>query len=110
MLFAPLAYQRYPAFLTGSSRARGYSPCSFSGWVQVLGEGLDRVEYECYAHCSHILIQSVSYTGSRRARMSLALLAGWIDPVRFRMAYQVRDEVTRPVRLLFDQVHFNDRL
>jgi len=42
--------------------------------------------------------------------MSLALLAGWIDPVPFRMAYQVRDELTRPVRLLFDQVHFNDRL
>ena len=41
---------------------------------------------------------------------SLALLAGGIDPVPFQMAYQFRHELTRPVRLLFGQVHFNERL
>ena len=46
------------------------------------------------------LIQSVSYIRPRRARVSLALLAEWIDPAPFLMAYQVRDELTRPVRLL----------
>jgi len=75
----------------------------------VLGKEPDRVGYEL-TRTALILIQSVSYTGSRRARVSLALLAGGIDPVPFQMAYQFRDELTRPVRLLFDQVHFNDRL